>query len=384
MRLKPFLICALTSAAMLCGSPSFANPAMVFDLDSGRIIRHEDAFQRWYPASLTKLMTAYVTFRAVAAGELALDSPIRVSKKAASQIPAKMGYPAGSVLTLDNALKMMLVRSTNDIAMAIGENVGGSQDLFVQRMNIEAARLGMADTRYANANGLFSPDQFTTARDQALLVSALRREFPQYDGYYSIEGLKAGDRKLTNFNLLIGRYAGADGMKTGFVCESGFNLIATATRAGRTVVAIVMGEKDAHSRAIAAAALLDEGFAKPGTGSQTVASLPFYGDATAGEPRNMRPVICPKPVKGEKKAQPGEQAQEKPDSPFRKKLDHPPKLVAVGLGGATGPVPLARRGQQDEDVADIPVPSWRPDLPAPAGFEAAAQGDAGTGGTISK
>lgn len=383
MRPNSFLQSLLVGAALMVASPALANPTMLFDLQSGRVIHHQDAFQRWYPASLTKLMTAYVTFRALDAGELTLDSPIRISKNASSQIPAKMGYQPGSVVKLDNALKMMLVRSTNDIAMAIGENVGGTQELFVQRMNTEAARLGMTDTHYANPNGLFAPDQFTTARDQALLVTALRREFPQYSGYYGIEGLRAGKRVLTNFNLLVGRYNGADGMKTGFVCESGFNLIGSATRNGRTLVAIVLGAKDAQTRAVDAAALLDAGFANQSAGAQTVSALPFYGDA-AREPISQRPIICPTPVKGQKQAQPSEQAEEKQESPFKKKLDHPPKLVDVGLGGATGPVPLASRGKSEEEVADVPIPSWRPDLPMPDGSGAAVQGDSGVAGDLRK
>ncbi|RFC67904.1 MULTISPECIES: D-alanyl-D-alanine carboxypeptidase family protein [Mesorhizobium] len=383
MRPNSFLQSLLVGAALMVASPALANPTMLFDLQSGRVIHHQDAFQRWYPASLTKLMTAYVTFRALDAGELTLDSPIRISKNASSQIPAKMGYQPGSVVKLDNALKMMLVRSTNDIAMAIGENVGGTQELFVQRMNTEAARLGMTDTHYANPNGLFAPDQFTTARDQALLVTALRREFPQYSGYYGIEGLRAGKRVLTNFNLLVGRYNGADGMKTGFVCESGFNLIGSATRNGRTLVAIVLGAKDAQTRAVDAAALLDAGFANQSAGAQTVSALPFYGDA-AREPISQRPIICPTPVKGQKQAQPSEQAEEKQESPFKKKLDHPPKLVDVGLGGATGPVPLASRGKSEEEVADVPIPSWRPDLPMPDGSGAAVQGDSGAAGDLRK
>ncbi|MBX3597465.1 MAG: D-alanyl-D-alanine carboxypeptidase [Rhizobiaceae bacterium] len=383
MRINNIMRMALLAVALASAGPAAANPSMLFDLNSGRVLQHQDAFKRWYPASLTKLMTAYVAFRAIEAGEVQLDSPIRISRKAASQIPAKIGFKPGSVVTLDNALKMMLVRSTNDIAMAIGENIGGSQELFAQRMNREAARLGMTDTHYSNPNGLFSPDQFTTARDQALLVMAMRRDYPQYSGYYSIEGLRVGKRALNNFNLLIGRYEGADGMKTGFVCESGFNLIGSATRNGRTLVAIVLGSKNAHSRAEAAAAMLDEGFANPQAGAQIVAALPFYGDASR-EPVNQRPIICPTPVKGAKQEQPSEQAQEQANSRFKKKLDRPAKLVEVGLGGATGPVPLARRGQEDEDVADVPLPSWRPDIPAPAGYSVAVQGDSGASGEPSK
>src|SRR5690606_38457883 len=153
---------------------------------------HEEAFQRWFPASLTKLMTAYVTFRAIQADELQLDSPIVVSKKAAKEPPSKSGFPQGTVLTADNALKLMLVRSNNDIAMAIGENVGGSEKAFADRMNAEAARLGMTDSHFVNPNGLHSPEQYTTARDIALLITALCRDFPQFMPYFSIEGLIVG------------------------------------------------------------------------------------------------------------------------------------------------------------------------------------------------
>ncbi|MGB3415945.1 MAG: D-alanyl-D-alanine carboxypeptidase family protein, partial [Mesorhizobium sp.] len=231
------LLCAVGAVLPLLYAPARANPTMLFDLDTGRIIEQQDAFQRWYPASLSKLMTAYVTFRAIDAGEVQLDSPIKISRHAAAEPPAKMGYKAGSVLRLDNAMKMMLVKSANDIAMAIGENIGGSQAEFAERMNAEAQRLGMTGSHFVNPNGLFSPQQYTTARDLALLVMAIRKEFPQYAPWFRIEGLAVGKNSIPNYNLLVGRYPGADGMKTGFVCESGFNLIGSATRGGRTVVA---------------------------------------------------------------------------------------------------------------------------------------------------
>src|SRR5690606_1125978 len=169
---------------------------------------------------------------------------------------SKMGYKPGSVMTLDNALKMIIIKSANDVAMAIGENIAGSQEQFVERMNAEARRLGMTGTRFANANGLHSEDQFSTARDLALLVRAIRTEFPEYDDYFSIEALSAGKNVIKTYNLLIGRFAGADGMKTGFICPSGFNLIATATRNGRTLAAVVLGAESGQQRAYLAADLL--------------------------------------------------------------------------------------------------------------------------------
>ncbi|RWC58385.1 D-alanyl-D-alanine carboxypeptidase family protein [Mesorhizobium sp.] len=380
MRHRHFLklISAGTIALSVLAGPALANPVVVFDLGSGKILQHQDAFKRWYPASLSKLMTAYVTFRALAAGEVQLDSPIKVTKHSAAEPPSKMGFKPGSVMRLDNALKMMLVKSANDIAMAVGENVGGSQAAFAERMNAEATRLGMNGTHFVNPNGLYSPDQYTTARDLAVLVMAIRREFPQYAPWFSIEGLAVGKKAIPNYNLLIGRYPGADGMKTGFVCPSGFNMIGSATRNGRTLVAVVLGEKSAVTRAETAAKLLDQGFDMPAAGSATVATLAPYGDTVS--PNDMHDEVCKKKKPQEQSEAPPVVAKDVPKSPYQEKLDHVPTLIAVGLGGATGPAPKAILDQGAEEYADVPIPSWRPDRPAPAGTGpkiagSAAQGD---------
>lgn len=367
--LKPLLAGALLAGA---AAPALANPSLLFDLESGRIYSHEDAFKRWYPASLTKLMTAYVTYRAIANGELALDSPIRISKNATGQPPSKIGFKSGSVLTLDTALKMMLVKSANDMAFAVAENVGGTAAKFVERMNAEAQRLGMTGTHFTNPNGLFSPDQYTTARDLAILATAIRKEFSQYDGYFTIEALQLGKTRMDNFNLLVGRYPGSNGMKTGFVCESGYNMVGSATRNGRTIVAVNLGEPSIPVRADTMAAMLDAGFASQGPGTDTLATLHFYGDS-ADLPGNMRAEICPKPEPGKSVEEPGETSMTKTLSPYELPFSHPVKTVTVGLGGATGPVPLARRGEAGKEAADVPIPTWRPDMPAPVGFQ--AQGD---------
>lgn len=378
MRHRHFLklFSAGTIALSVVAGPALANPVVVFDLGNGKILQHQDAFKRWYPASLSKLMTAYVTFRALAAGEVQLDSPIKVTKHSAAEPPSKMGFKPGSVMRLDNALKMMLVKSANDIAMAVGENVGGSQAAFADRMNAEATRLGMNGTHFVNPNGLYSPDQYTTARDLAVLVMAIRREFPQYVPWFSIEGLAVGKKAIPNYNLLIGRYPGADGMKTGFVCPSGFNMIGSATRNGRTLVAVVLGEKSAVTRAETAAKLLDQGFDTPAAGSATVTTLAPYGDTVS--PNDMHDEVCKKKTPQEQSEAPPVVAKDVPKSPYQEKLDHVPTLVAVGLGGATGPAPKAILDQGAQEYADVPIPSWRPDRPAPAGPKiagSAAQGD---------
>lgn len=381
--LRKIFVAGAALAFAVTAQQALANPVVLFDLDNGRILEHQDAFKRWYPASLTKLMTAYVAFKAVADGEVALNSPIRMTKLASSQPPSKMGFKPGSVLRLDTAVKIMITKSANDIAMAIGENIGGSQEDFAARMNATAARLGMTGTHFVNPNGLFSPDQYTTARDIALLVTALRRDFPQYQSWFSIEGLSIGKKKIPNYNLLVGRYPGATGMKTGFVCPSGYNMVGTATRNGRTLAAVVLGEKSAIARADAAAKLLDQGFGTSMTAAVGLASLQPYGDTLAVN--DMQEEVCKKqPKEAQSEAAPAPAANA-PKSPWREKLVNP-KLVAVSLGGATGPVPRAMIGRiavadtapKGAKAANVPVPAWRPDRPAPdiaAPVAAGMQGD---------
>lgn len=388
------IVIGLLAATAIGAAPAAANPALLFDVNTGAVIEHQDAFKRWHPASLTKLMTAYTAFRAVQAGELALNSPIKISKKAASMPPSKMGYKPGSVLTLDNAIKIIMVKSANDIAAAIGENVGGSQEAFADRMNAEAQRLGMVDSHWVNANGLHEPDQYTTARDLAILVRAIRLEFPQYASYFNIEGIVAGKKRLKNFNPLVGRFPGTDGMKTGFVCESGFNLIASATRDGRTLAAIVLGAGSPDDRAEEAAELLQGGFGRAGS-SVTVAGLAPYGDGRAIA-TSMREQVCspkakavasdgPAPTEAgaaPEKAEASAAPEKAGAAAAPEKVSIIPEMtrervwVAVALGGASGPVPKALAGRDPVEYADVPLPTWRPDMPAPDGAAPAVQAQA--------
>ncbi|MBK8456619.1 MAG: D-alanyl-D-alanine carboxypeptidase [Phyllobacteriaceae bacterium] len=340
-------------------SAADARPSVVFDLGTGQVLAQEDALQAWHPASLTKLMTAYVTFRALQAGELTVKSPVKMTKNAAKRPPAKMGYKPGAVMTLDNALKMLLVKSANDIAVAVAENVAGSEANFVARMNAEAVRLGMTGSHFANPNGLDDPANVTTARDMAVLAMAIRREFPEHAHYFSIEALTDGKRILKTYNLLIGRFDGADGMKTGYICASGFNMVGSATRDGRTVIAVVLGEKDGLKRTEKAAELLAKGFmADPRSGTPLAA----LSGASPSMAPDLRETQCPKPVKpppGAKPAKPaGSEAVEKPklNSPWLHELQRELVAVKVGLGGAVGqPVAI------EEPAKPVPVPTPRPE-----------------------
>jgi D-alanyl-D-alanine carboxypeptidase len=238
-----------------------AEALLLIEADTGKVLQAENATMPWYPASLSKLMTAYVTLKAVKEGRISLDTLLTVSPVAASQSPSKMGLRSGTQVTVDNALKMMLVKSANDMAVVLAEGVGGSIDGFSAMMNENAQRLGMTQTSYVNPNGLPADGQITSARDMAILARAIIHDLPEYEYFVHIPSIRFGKRVTQNFNKLIGRYPGADGFKTGFICASGYNLVGSATRNGKRLIAVVLGASSGMMRAVRAAQLLDRGFA---------------------------------------------------------------------------------------------------------------------------
>lgn len=269
-----------------------AEALLVVEADTGKVLQADNATMPWYPASVTKIMTAYVTLKAVKEGRLSLDTVLTVSPVAASQSPSKMGFRPGIQVTVDNALKMMMVKSANDMAVVLAEGVGGSVDGFSGMMNQTAQKLGMTQTSYVNPNGLPADGQITSARDLAILARAVIRDLPEYEYFMHIPSIRYGRRVTQNFNKLIGRYPGADGFKTGFICASGYNLVASATRNGKRLIAVVLGASSGQARAVRAAQLLERGFGgglgwlKPALG--TVDNLVPI-DAT---PPNLRDEMC--------------------------------------------------------------------------------------------
>jgi len=260
---KSSLVWLVLAAALAVVAPSVvhAEALLVVEADTGKVLQAENATYPWYPASVTKLMTAYVTLKAVKDGRISLDSLLTVSPVAAAQSPSKMGFRPGTQVTVDNALKMMLVKSANDMAVVLAEGVGGSIDGFSAQMNQAAHRLGMMQTNYVNPNGLPAEGQITSARDLAILARAIIRDLPEYEYFVHIPSIRFGRRVTQNFNKLIGRYPGADGFKTGFICASGYNLVASATRNGKRLIAVVLGASSGQTRAVRAAQLLERGFA---------------------------------------------------------------------------------------------------------------------------
>ncbi|MBI5261449.1 MAG: serine hydrolase [Bradyrhizobium sp.] len=261
LRRSPLNLLLMTAAlALVAPSAARAEALLLVEADTGKVLQAENATYPWYPASVTKIMTAYVTLKAVKDGKIALDTLLTVSPVAASQSPSKMGFRPGTQITVDNALKMMMVKSANDMAVVLAEGVGGSVDGFSAMMNQTARKLGMTQTSYVNPNGLPADGQITSARDLAILARAVLRDLPEYEYFMHIPAIRFGRRVMPNFNRLIGRYPGADGFKTGFICASGYNLVASATRNGKRLIAVVLGASSGQTRAIKAAQMLERGF----------------------------------------------------------------------------------------------------------------------------
>jgi len=237
-----------------------AGPLLLFDVSNSKVLYAEEADRLWYPASLTKIMTAYVVFEAIKKGELTLETKLISSETAALAQPSKIGLPIGAEISMDLGLRSLIIKSANDVAIMLAEAVSGSEAAFVARMNETAKRLGMARTHFVNPNGLPVPGQVTTARDLARLASAVLHDFPEHAHYWGTPYMRIGKRRLRSYNSLLRKFQGADGIKTGFICDSGFNIVASATRDDRQLVAIVLGSPSAKDRAFRARNLLEHGF----------------------------------------------------------------------------------------------------------------------------
>jgi len=222
--------------------------ALVIDASTGAELYAVEADAARYPASLTKMMTLYLLFEAVSEGRYSLSSPLKVSAKAAAEPPAKIGLKAGSTITVEQAARALAVKSANDVALAIAENLAGSEAAFARQMTAQARALGLSRTRFVNATGLPDPAQVTSARDMAKLGLALKRRFPQYGSYYRAKSFSYNGRTFRATNNLIGKVAGVDGLKTGYIRMSGYNLVATANRGGKQLIVVVIGGQSETAR----------------------------------------------------------------------------------------------------------------------------------------
>jgi D-alanyl-D-alanine carboxypeptidase len=339
-------------------SHAFANPALVIEMPSGAILYEDHATEPWYPASLTKLMTVYVALSAVRDHRIALDTPLAVSARAAMMPPSKMGFRPGSLVTLDNALKMLMVKSANDIAVVIAEGISGSVEAFAEDMNGTARELGLTQSHFVNPNGLPDPEHVSSARDLAILARALYQTFPEQANLFNIGAMRLGGQIIPNHNNLLGRYPGADGMKTGFTCAAGWNLVASASQGGRKLIAVILGAPNLRSRTIMAAALFDRGFAGIDRPSGSLLNLATPAPAAAPD---MHQAICRK--RGKAVAQFNTDL-ERLMAPLRAAKVKAPAasrhFVAAPAEAIAGPLPMAPR------IAMVPRPAFDP-VPVYAG-----------------
>ncbi|WP_136619018.1 MULTISPECIES: D-alanyl-D-alanine carboxypeptidase [Mesorhizobium] len=249
--LKTIMIFAM-AMTFVCGdvvsSLAARQAAIVVDAKTGKVLYSADANGRRYPASLTKMMTLYLTFEAMAKGEISRNSPVVFSAHASAEAPTKLGVKPGGSVTVETAILSIVTKSANDSATALGEMLGGNEPTFARMMTAKARALGMDGTVFRNANGLPDPGQFTTARDMATLGIALREHFPQYYGYFSQRSFLYGRQRINGHNRLLGRIKGVDGIKTGYTRASGFNLVSSVSDGNRRLVAVVMGGTSGGSR----------------------------------------------------------------------------------------------------------------------------------------
>ena len=267
------IIAAFAVTVVGATAEAATSAAIVVDAKTGKVLYSSNADARCYPASLTKMMTLYMLFEALDSGKVTLSSRIPISKHAAAQPPSKLGLKPGQTIAVKDAILSLVTRSANDIAAAIGEFLGGTESGFAVKMTAKARAIGMKGTTFKNASGLPDPGQVTTARDMALLGRALQDRFPKYYAYFKTPSFTYGGRKIANHNRLLGRVDGVDGIKTGYTKASGFNLVTSVNRDGRSVVAVVLGGKSGSSRDQRMAGLLADYVPKASTGTRTAAVI---------------------------------------------------------------------------------------------------------------
>jgi D-alanyl-D-alanine carboxypeptidase len=275
---------------MLFGMPfGSARPVLaaniVVDAATGTVLSADSPNHLWYPASLTKLMTVYIALSEIEAGRLHFEDKIKVSQHAARQNPVRFGLRSGQVITVRDAINAAIVASGNDAAVALAEKISATERAFAERMTGMAMELGMFRTFFQNASGLPADNQVTTARDLAILATAFLRDFPQHYALFNQRSVTVGKRSRGTVNSILGAYDGADGMKTGFTCASGYNMVASAERDGRRLIGIVLGSRNGGARTLEMKRLLDGGFSASAAPTTTLIALAEeMTDADAGAP----------------------------------------------------------------------------------------------------
>jgi D-alanyl-D-alanine carboxypeptidase len=354
-----------TAAIAAKGFPSQVVPskysAIVVDTATGKVLYEVAPDTHRYPASLTKMMTLYVMFEELERGRFKLSTPLRVSALAQRQSPTKLGLRAGETISVEDAIKGLITRSANDAAAVIAENVAGSVPAFADRMTRTARAIGMTNTRFRNANGLPDPGQYTSARDMMKLGVALQVRFPQYYPLFSIRSYNFRGRTIGSHNNLLGRVNGVDGIKTGYVNASGFNLVTSVKRDGRKIVAVVMGGKTAAQRDAHMVQLINTYLPKAsrarGYDDQLVAdamNAPKVAAASAIAPAEPARLVVASTLPPHPAPLP------RPMTADMDNADPDPALVTASLTSEAPVPPAAPTNAEPEQVAQAPTPAVAP------------------------
>ena len=331
---------------------------MVVDENTGRTLYAANENALRHPASITKVMTLYLLFEQLEKGRITLDTPIEISAHAASQAPSKLGLSPGDSLSTEDAIKAIVTRSANDIAVAIAEKIGGDEPTFCEMMTRKARALGMTRTVYVNASGLPDDRQITTARDLTILGRAIEERFPRYFHYFSTHSFEFAGETIGNHDHLLGRVDGVDGIKTGYTNASGFNLLTSLHRDGRSIVAVVMGGRSAGARDALMEQLLYQHFAQASAGAHTA---PMIAEASAPEPiraadggRRAEPAPLPPAREANKAEMEAESVAEGDDA----EADQTPARPGRALSNRQAPAPLppvslAERAEKPQPVKPV-------------------------------
>jgi D-alanyl-D-alanine carboxypeptidase len=339
------LTVVLLSASFLASAPANATPVLVVDVASRGVLYQEDAGVPWYPASTTKLMTALLTFEALRANTVTLTTPVVMTRNATKQAFLESGLTFGRTMTLEDALYATITASANDVAVALAETVAASEPAFVARMNERAAALGMTGTHFASPNGLFSRQNYSTARDLAILGMEIDRLFPQYRHFFEATAVTIDGKEIKSNNLLLTRFSGTVGMKTGFLCASGRNYVGLTERNGKQVMVVVLGATTERERNERSAQYLTQAF--EGRLTANAGRVDDIRNRPDVAPEDMRVRLCTN------QSVAYENSRE--------------ALYPMGLPGhasylqnETPGRPHAIRTWESENVVNVPVPTPRP------------------------
>ncbi len=324
-------------------SPAYTPPfaALVVDINTGKTLFARNENDLRHPASVTKVMTLYMLFEQLERGKLSLDSDIEMTAHAATMAPSKLGLRPGQTISVENAIKAVVTKSANDVAAAIADHIGGTEERFAEMMTAKAKSLGMSRTNYANASGLPDDEQVTTARDLVTLGRAIQERFPRYFAYFSTHNFRYGRANMRNHNNLLGRIEGMDGIKTGYTRASGFNLLSSVKRDGRRIMAVVLGGRSAGIRDNIMANLIEEHI-ENASASRTAA--PLVAERDVEETPKRRPMVTAR------WDAPALKPEVKVEARLEPKVDVKPepfvatgKPMQLGLVSAYAPVPEKAR-----------------------------------------